>query len=267
MVKFAMILGDPLQPGQIDGWMKPLLKDKTPTFKNKLDAVLMQGVNKKFIEDKKAKIEHPEMSTYKKVMLRVRAVSGFHCWDLLHRKVVEEVGRRGFAHKPLPLTSSILLDPAILTSEAFAAKGEKDLPARHVAKCCHAVSAVVVKLVIIRRWLAKGVVPSGLRSLCVAVFPAFAPCGAVPPRLPMVGLSTGWWPIGMPLCSSWQVGLIEYFREWVGYWQPSSRMEFPCGGTAQQGEPCKRPWSRSPSPACLTSGLSCAVAQHHVGNQ
>ena len=37
-----------------------------------------------------------------------------------------EVGRRGFAHKPFPLSPALLLDGGILTSEAFQSKGEKD---------------------------------------------------------------------------------------------------------------------------------------------
>ena len=38
-----------------------------------------------------------------------------------------KVGRRGLAHKYFPLSPSLLLDGAILTSEAFQSKGEKDL--------------------------------------------------------------------------------------------------------------------------------------------
>ena len=124
------------------------------------------------------------MKDYKKVQARVRAVRGFHEWDGIHERIVQEVvlvasrmaarifacycwvavalqplvcpkawqsivhsksvqfalpcpqtlassccdevGRRGLAHKPLPLSSHLLLDPNILTSDAFSAKGEKD---------------------------------------------------------------------------------------------------------------------------------------------
>ena len=72
-------------------------------------------MNKKFIEDNKAKVEHPEMSTYQRIVQRVRAVNGFKEWDLLYKLVIDELGKRGLAHKQCPLTSGLLLDPAGLS--------------------------------------------------------------------------------------------------------------------------------------------------------
>ena len=74
--KFATILGTPTQPLKVDPWLKGLLRDKPPTFENKLDAITTSGVTTKFLLDNKATIAHPEMKDYKKIAARVRAVKG-----------------------------------------------------------------------------------------------------------------------------------------------------------------------------------------------
>ena len=126
IVKFALSLGDPSRPHSCPSWMKNLLQGKPPTFKNKLGALNTPGVTKKFLDDNHVKIEHPEMNSYQRVVQRVRAINGFGEWNLLHKLVAEELGRRGFANKTFPLSQNLLMDPHILTSKAFTLKTDKD---------------------------------------------------------------------------------------------------------------------------------------------
>ena len=118
-------MGDPLHPADNPTWLKALLGDKPPTFANKLVAITSHGVHKRFITENKISIKHPEMVRYQQVVQRVRAVAGFEYWDLLHKQVWQEMGRKGLGHLPCPLTSALLLDPQIYTSEAFT-KSERD---------------------------------------------------------------------------------------------------------------------------------------------
>ena len=128
IVKFALAQGDPMKPDDAPDWLRALLLGKPATFKNRLAALCTKGVTKRFLEDKRAKINHPEMSTYAKVVLRVRAVLGFHEFHALHKEVNEEIGRKGLAHKPFPLTPALLLDPNILTSDAFTGSEKNSVP-------------------------------------------------------------------------------------------------------------------------------------------
>ena len=128
IVKFALAQGNPLKPDEVPEWLQALLNNKPPTFHNKIEAMCTRGVTKRFLEDKKAKIMHPEMFNYLKVVMRVRAVNGFHEFELIHQEITEEIGRRGLAHKPYPLTASLLLDPNILTSDAFAGNEKNSVP-------------------------------------------------------------------------------------------------------------------------------------------
>ena len=88
--KFATILGTPTQPLKVDPWLRGLLRDKPPTFENKLDAITTPGVTVKFLLDAKATIAHTEMNDYKKVASRVRAVKGFGEFMMIHEKISEE---------------------------------------------------------------------------------------------------------------------------------------------------------------------------------
>ena len=55
---------------------------------------------------------------------------GFTEWPKLFEVVVQEMARRGDGHKPCPLTSALLLDPAIYNQDGFSSKAEKeDVPA------------------------------------------------------------------------------------------------------------------------------------------
>ena len=115
VVKYALALGNPHKPFSTPDWLRNILQGKEPSFKNKLEAIGGKGVNKRFIEEHKVKVEHPEMNTYQRIQQRVRAVNGFKEWDLLHKLVIDELGKRGLAHKQCPLTSGLLLDPAGLS--------------------------------------------------------------------------------------------------------------------------------------------------------
>ena len=125
VVKYALLMGDPLRPGEIPSWFVALLKGNPPTFQNKLSAITSTGITKKFLDDNKIQIDHPEMKTYTRIVQRTRAVLGFELWDELHKQIWQEMGRRGLGHKQCPLTSALLLDPAILSSKAFSSKGAK----------------------------------------------------------------------------------------------------------------------------------------------
>ena len=127
IVKYALAMGDPTQPHVVPHWLQPMLKGHAPTLKNKLVAITStKGVNKKFLDEHRIQINHPEVKTYNKALLRIHAVQGFTAWELLHKLVVQEMGRRGFGHKQCPLSSSLLLDPAILNKDGMSSKSEKD---------------------------------------------------------------------------------------------------------------------------------------------
>ena len=88
VVKYALALGDPHKPFDTPDWLRSLLQGQDPSFKNKL-AVIGKVVNKKFLEDNMVKVEHPEMSTYQRIVQRVRAVNGFKEWPLLYKLVID----------------------------------------------------------------------------------------------------------------------------------------------------------------------------------
>ena len=71
------------------------------------------------------------MPNYTKIVLRVRAVNGFHEFLSLHHDITEELGRKGLSHKQFPLTAALLLDPHILTSETFAGPENNSVPQWH----------------------------------------------------------------------------------------------------------------------------------------
>lgn len=126
VVKYALIMGDPLRPADMPSWLAALMNDKPPTFANKVAAVTQQGVTKTFINDNKIQIQHPEMKRYQAIMQRVRAVAGFEYWDALHKTVWQEMGRRGLGHIPCPLTANLLLDQNIFNAAGFSSKAERE---------------------------------------------------------------------------------------------------------------------------------------------
>ena len=94
IVKYALAIGDPLQPAVVPDLLRALLKGKAATYGNKIEALCTKGVTQRFLDDKWAKVMHPEMSNYTKIVLRVRAVNGFHEFLSLHHDINEELGRK-----------------------------------------------------------------------------------------------------------------------------------------------------------------------------
>ena len=77
VVKYALLMGDPLRPKEIPSWFVALLKGNPPTFQNKLSAITATGITKNLLDDNKIQIDHPEMKTYTRIVQRARAVLGF----------------------------------------------------------------------------------------------------------------------------------------------------------------------------------------------
>ena len=125
VVKFAMTLGDPLNPQSMPSWLSTLMKDRPNTQTNRIAAMKTDGVTKKWLDSQKAAIAHPDMKTYNTVQTRVRAVLGFHEFEEIHQTITAELGLRGHLHKAFPLTGTLLLDSNILTSDGFVTQAEK----------------------------------------------------------------------------------------------------------------------------------------------
>jgi hypothetical protein len=64
VAKYAKMLGNPIRPYFVEGWLENLLNIKHPTFDDKVDAVTTTGVNTQFLSDCKDTIHHPEMNNY-----------------------------------------------------------------------------------------------------------------------------------------------------------------------------------------------------------
>eukprot|EP00971_Amphidinium_carterae_P193878 3846899-Amphidinium_carterae.2 len=126
VVKYALALGDPRDVWDCPEWLRGLLQKKAVTFSNKLMAVSMKGVTKKFMDSSKVAIKHPQMNSYARVVTRVKALNGFDEWDRLFSMIAEEMGRLGLSAKAFPLPQTLLLSPDILNSRGFATTGEKE---------------------------------------------------------------------------------------------------------------------------------------------
>ena len=107
--KYAVILGNAMQPTHVDPWLRNLLRGDPPTFDNRLKAITTEGVTQKFLNDKKAAIAHPQITNFKQLSSRIRAVRGIKEWSFLHTAVHEEV---------LPLGGGgLFLHNSVLTSK------------------------------------------------------------------------------------------------------------------------------------------------------
>jgi len=127
--KFAVILGDPRRPAETPTWLDNELKkmSKPPTFPNKIAVVCQKHVNKKFLSDVKASPIHPQMNSFAAFFLRYRTVRGFTALEDLHRELYSRAGREGYASRSTaPLSKAVLLDPAILISDAFVTVTDKE---------------------------------------------------------------------------------------------------------------------------------------------
>jgi hypothetical protein len=127
--KFAVILGDPRRPADTPAWLSKELKNlgKAASLANKLAVVCMKHVNKKYLAEHKANPIHPQMNSFAAFFLRYRTVRGFHALEELHRELYSRAGREGYASRTTaPLSKAVLLDPAILTSDAFSSAADKE---------------------------------------------------------------------------------------------------------------------------------------------
>ena len=126
--RYAVCLGDPRHPGSCPEWMKKRLGNKPATLENKIAMISAKGVTKRMLMDVKAAPAHPQMNSYQAIVMRHRFVKGFNAIDGLN-EIASRMGREGLADKPFPLKTSVLMDPRILTSDAFAGLEKQAVPA------------------------------------------------------------------------------------------------------------------------------------------
>ena len=129
--KYVAVLGDPRVPvSPASQWLTDLLvkNGDPPTLANKLKAVSAKGVTKQFLMAKKVVLLHPQIRGYSELALRHRFIKGFSesARRALHEKLSVEMGKRGLASKPFPLSRTVLMDAAILTTDAFMTTKEKE---------------------------------------------------------------------------------------------------------------------------------------------
>ena len=127
LVKYALCVSDLRTSGSAPPWMRQLLGSQPPTLENKL--AVMRPLNVKAVKELKGAVPaHPQMNSYSAIMLRQRFLKGFSEDGIrgLHELLYERMGKEGIADKPLPIPSTILMSPDILTSTAFSTSAEKD---------------------------------------------------------------------------------------------------------------------------------------------
>ena len=120
--KYACALGDPRSPS-CPKWLMKLMKDagKSDTKGNRLAAVGDKKAKREHLEKEKATTPHPQMRTYQDIQARQRFLKGFDAVALgrLRTEIADVMGRQGIAKAAFPVSRTVLLDPAILTSAAF----------------------------------------------------------------------------------------------------------------------------------------------------
>ena len=134
VMKYAAILGDPRRPRDVPQWLAELLRAVSSgsamlvSMERKLAAVTQKKVTRQFLTQKKVALVHPQIKVYADLALRHRFLRGFcaEARQRLHEKVVVEMGRRGLASRPFPLARAVLMDPSILSSDAFTTSREKE---------------------------------------------------------------------------------------------------------------------------------------------
>jgi hypothetical protein len=125
VMRFACCLVDP-RSSEKPEWLPSLLKGKSNTMKNRVDAMASPTVSKRWLTENKVRPAHPQMNTYEALALRHRVVKGFAPLKLLHKAIFCRMGSMGKAHMASPLPKSVLLDPAILTSAGFVLQKDKE---------------------------------------------------------------------------------------------------------------------------------------------
>ena len=123
--KFGSVLGDPRRP--VQPWLAKLLGKKASNNKNRQLAVAASYVTATWMKANKVSVQHPHLSGYSEVALRVRFIKGFE-EEALHilQGIAHELGRRRLAHKPYPISKAVLMPPENLTANAFTTAREKE---------------------------------------------------------------------------------------------------------------------------------------------
>ena len=138
VMKYVALMGDPRRPREVPAWLEDAfakLKRGSAVsagLQVKLEVVTNKLVTKQWLNSKKVSLLHPQIKCYADVALRHRFLRGFssEARQRLHDVLVLPMGARGLASKPFPISRAVLMDPAILTSEAFGTVKEKeDVPA------------------------------------------------------------------------------------------------------------------------------------------
>ena len=114
-----------------------IMKGKAQTLGNKVAALVEARCTKRFLEGFKLRINHPVLNSYQSISIRHRFTKGFskEAIDKLIG-VWNRMGKMSIAHHRFPLTVGILMDPVILTSQAFERQVEKNnVPAWRDGKC------------------------------------------------------------------------------------------------------------------------------------
>jgi hypothetical protein len=134
VLKYVTLMGDPRKPREVPLWMEELfnkLKSGSAAsagFDAKLAVITNKLVTKQWLNSKKVTLLHPQIKSYADLALRHRFLRGFsqEARQRLHEKIVLPMGEKGLANKPFPISRAVLMDPSILTSDAFTTLKEKE---------------------------------------------------------------------------------------------------------------------------------------------
>jgi hypothetical protein len=122
--KYACSLSD---SGGMPKWLVLALKGTGGAATDVAAVLIDKKMTRKFMEANKITTSHPHIKNYNDIHQRQRYLKGFN--PLAHRAlqdVFSEMGVRGIAHGHFPLTKAIILDPCILTTDAFSTQREKE---------------------------------------------------------------------------------------------------------------------------------------------
>jgi hypothetical protein len=122
--KYACTLSD---RGGRPTWLVSALRGTGGQAKDVAAVLLKKEMNRKYMEQHKITTSHPHIKTYNDIHQRQRYLKGFS--PLAHRGLLDlssEMGEKGMAHGYFPLTKAVILDPCILTADAFSTQREKE---------------------------------------------------------------------------------------------------------------------------------------------
>ena len=122
--KYACTLSD--RSGR-PSWLMKELKGKGDSPKEVAAILVDKKMNRKYMEQSKITTCHPHVKNYSDISQRHRFLKGFS--QAAYHEMQElagDMGARGMAHGYYPLTKAVILDPVILTSDAFGTQREKE---------------------------------------------------------------------------------------------------------------------------------------------